>query len=107
MPISAPNSDRRLSEVLQTLQAQRGRLHPLGVRHLSVFGSTARREARDGSDVDLIVDLDPEREIDIFDLASIAAEVEKLLGRPVDLVRRAALKPHVAEQALRDEVRAF
>ena len=41
------------------------------------------------------------------DLASIAAEVESVLGRPVDLVHRAALKPHVAEQALKDEVHAF
>ena len=107
MPTPALTSDGRLSSVLRTLQAERDRLRPLGVRHLSVFGSTARREARDDSDVDLIIDLDSEREIDIFDLASIAAEVETLLGRPVDLVRRAALKPHVAEQALKDEVRAF
>lgn len=104
---TAPNADSRLSDVLRTLQSERDRLRPLGVRHVSVFGSTARHEARDDSDVDLIVDLDPDRVIDIFDLASIAAEVEALLGRPVDLVRRAALKPHVAEQALRDEIRAF
>ncbi len=103
----APNADSRLSDVLHILQAERDRLRPLGVRHVSVFGSTARREARDDSDVDLIVDLDPDREIDVFDLASIAAEVETLLGRPVDLVRRAALKPHVAAQALKDEIRAF
>ena len=107
MPTTAPNADSRLFSVLRTLQAERDRLRPLGVRHLSVFGSTARDEARDDSDVDLIVDLDPDRQIDIFDLASIAAEVEALLGRPVDLVRRGALKPHVAEQALKDEVRAF
>lgn len=107
MPTPVPTPDGRLSSVLRTLQAERERLYPLGVRHLSVFGSTARHEARDDSDVDLIVDLDPEREIDIFDLASIAAEVESLLGRPVDLVRRAALKPHVAAQALKDEIRAF
>jgi len=107
MPTTAPNANGRLSSVLRTLQAERDRLRPLGVRHLSVFGSTARDEARDDSDVDLIIDLDPDRQIDIFDLASIAAEVEAMLGRPVDLVRRGALKPHVAEQALKDEVRAF
>jgi len=101
------NTTRRLAGVLRVLQSEAQRFRNMGVQHLSVFGSTARGEDHLDSDVDLIVDLDPDRRLDIFDLAGIAAELEVLLGLPVDLVRRKSLKPHVAEQAQREEIRAF
>ncbi len=55
-----------------------------GATDVRVFGSVARGEARPDSDVDFLVRMEPGRSI--FDLAALVAELEALLGRPVDVV---------------------
>lgn len=101
------DGDRRLAGVMRVLQSSAARLRRLGVRHLSLFGSTARGMARPDSDVDLILELDSRRKIDLFDYAGIVGEIQKLLAQPVDVARRDKLKPHVVPEALRDEIRVF
>ncbi len=60
------------------------------VRRVALFGSYARGEQTPGSDVDILVDVDPEIGLDFVTLAE---RVEKILGIPVELVSRRALKP--------------
>ena len=60
-----------------------------GASRPRVFGSVARGTAGPGSDVDLLVDLEPGRTL--FDLAALRAELERLLGLPVDVVPSAGL----------------
>lgn len=71
------------------------------VQELSVFGSAARGEMRDDSDVDLLVVFEPEARIGwkFFDLE---LELERLFGRKVDLGEKSSLKPRVRPSALRD-----
>ena len=102
-----PGGDQRLASILRALQAGGPRLRRLGVRHLSLFGSTARGTARPDSDVDLMVELDPRRKLDLLDYAGIVGEIQKLLPQRVDVARRDKLKPHVAPAAFRDEVHVF
>ncbi|HTZ79935.1 MAG TPA: nucleotidyltransferase domain-containing protein [Stellaceae bacterium] len=104
---SAGGSDRRLADILRALYAGSPRLKRLGVRHLSLFGSTARGSARPDSDVDLLVELDPRRKLDLLDYAGIVGEIQKLLPQRVDVARRDRLKPHVTPAALRDEIHVF
>jgi predicted nucleotidyltransferase len=99
--------DRRLAAILRALQAKAETLRGLGVRHLSIFGSTARGTARPDSDVDLLIELDAERKIDLFDYAGIVGEIQRLIAHPVDVARRDKLKPEIVAEALRDEIRAF
>lgn len=99
--------DRGLATILRSLQAGAGALRRLGVRHLSLFGSTARGTARADSDIDLLVELDPRREIDLLDYAGIVGEIQALLPRRADVARRDKLKAEIATQALRDEIRVF
>ena len=89
------------------MQAGSPKLRRLGVRHLSLFGSMARGAAQPGSDVDLLLELDSRRKIDLLDYAGIVAAIQELLPQRVDVARRDKLKPHVAPQALRDEIRVF
>jgi predicted nucleotidyltransferase len=104
----APSAnDQRLADVIRALQASAEKLRRLGVRHLSIFGSTARGTARPDSDVDLLIDLDARREIDLFDYAGIVGEIQQVIAHPVDVARRDKLKPDVVAEALRDEIRAF
>ena len=100
-------NDQRLAAVIRALQASAEKLRRLGVRHLSIFGSTARGTARPDSDVDLLIELDARREIDLFDYAGIVGEIQQVIAHPVDVARRDKLKPDVVAEALRDEIRAF
>ncbi len=99
--------DARLSTILRALQADAARLRRLGVRGMSVFGSTARGEAGPDSDIDLLVELDTRRGIDLLDYAGIVAEIQKVVPQRVDVALKSRLKPHVAPEALRDEIRVF
>lgn len=60
------------------------------VRQLALFGSYARGDQQPGSDVDILVEVDPSIGLDFVTLAD---RIEKLLGLPVDLVSSRAVKP--------------
>jgi hypothetical protein len=70
------------------------------VSYLGVFGSWVRREQRDGSDLDLLVDFD--RPIGL-ELVALKDEIERRLNLPVDLVMRGSLRRRIGQQIL-DEV---
>ena len=70
--------------------------------NVRVFGSVARGEDNDNSDIDFLVDLEPGA--DLSDLAALDIDLEELLGRRVDIVPARLLKPHVAASALADAV---
>ena len=73
-----------------------------GARDIRIFGSTARGEARPGSDLDVLIELDPDR--GLFDLIGLKQNLEDLLGRRVDVVTVAALSPYIREEVLREAV---
>lgn len=72
-----------------------------GVRSLGVFGSWARSDARPDSDVDILVEFETTT---FRRYMGLKFHLEDLLGRRVDLVTRAALRPRLREQVL-SEVR--
>ena len=73
-----------------------------GARHVRVFGSVARGEADAQSDVDFLVELDPDRSL--LDLGGLQFELEALLGCPVDVVTERGLKARIRERVLREAV---
>jgi len=78
-------------QILRILHDQRlllGRRFP--IQRLALFGSWARGDAREDSDVDVMVEVDPSIGIGFVDLAD---ELERALGRHVDLVSRRAIRP--------------
>ncbi|MFT3974830.1 MAG: nucleotidyltransferase family protein [Amaricoccus sp.] len=66
-------------------------------RNARVFGSVVRGEDSEGSDFDLLVD--PTAETTLFDPGAIKAELEELLGLPVDV-----LTPHALPEQVRGTV---
>jgi predicted nucleotidyltransferase len=73
-----------------------------GARDVRVFGSVARGEERADSDVDFLVSLEPGRSL--LDLARLELRLERLLGRPVDVVTEAGLRPPIRATALREAI---
>jgi predicted nucleotidyltransferase len=69
-----------------------------GVRNIRVFGSVARGEARQSSDVDLLVEYVPGQ--GGFAFVQFCDEVEELLGRRVDVVTERSLPPRIRERVL-------
>ena len=96
-----------LQGVLETLKAHETELRQLGVRHAAVFGSVARGQARPESDIDILVDLDPELPISFFQYARLKLYIGGLLGGASDVVNRRKLKPLLRDNILREAVNVF
>jgi len=91
---------RRVSENAAALKA-------IGLKRVSLFGSTARGDADVQSDVDLAVTLDEEARIDLFRFAAMSEEVSRLLGAKVDMVVEPARNPRMQAEIDRDRVRVY
>ncbi|MCX7382901.1 MAG: nucleotidyltransferase family protein [Alphaproteobacteria bacterium] len=80
------------AEAIAVLQSHRTELQSLGVEHLYLFGSTARDQATQASDVDLFFDY-RRGELSLFGLMDIQERATALLGRKVDITTRDGLHP--------------
>jgi predicted nucleotidyltransferase len=78
-----------------------------GLSALFLFGSVARDEASDVSDIDLLFDLPADVRFSLFDQARIRNELADALHEGVDLVPVEALKPHVRARVEAEMVRVF
>ncbi|MGH7118774.1 MAG: nucleotidyltransferase family protein [Acetobacteraceae bacterium] len=94
-------------QVITTLRTHEGELRRAGIRHLSLFGSVARGEDRADSDVDLLVELDPEARIGLFALGALERRLAELVGRPVELLPEPVEKPRLKARIERDRRLAF
>ena len=96
-----------LNDVLQTLRTHESELRMLGVSHAAVFGSVARGEAIADSDIDVLVELDEDRSMGIFEYARLKLYINELLAGAGDVVNRRTLKPLLRDNILRDAIHAF
>jgi len=71
-----------------------------GARRVRVFGSFARGEERKDSDLDVLVDIEPGR--DLLDIVAIKQDLESLLGIRVDVVTERAVSPYIRDSVLRE-----
>jgi len=78
----------------------------MGGLHAAIFGSVARGDDRNDSDVDVMVDVDQAKIRGIFAMGRLQTSMEEWIGRPVDLARRDRLRPNVADEAERGAVHA-
>jgi uncharacterized protein len=93
----------RTSDLLLTLRPQiLAAAAANGARQLRVFGSVARGEDTDDSDVDFLVLLEPGRTL--LDLARLEISLEQLLGRRVDVVTEAGLLEPIRSRAIRESI---
>jgi predicted nucleotidyltransferase len=94
-------------QVIATLRAHEGELRQRGVQRAALFGSIARGEAIASSDIDIMIELDPEAPVDLFAYAGLKRYIAELFGESVDVVNRDALKPYLRRPTAADAVYAF
>jgi predicted nucleotidyltransferase len=88
-------------QLFDLLRRNASQLRGFGVKRFGLFGSFARGQQEDGSDVDVLIEFeDGRKSFDNF--ISLAFFLEDLLGRKVDLVTPESLSPHIGPHILRE-----
>lgn len=94
-------------DAIATLRRNESDLRARGIRHAAVFGSVARGDNRADSDLDILVEFEPEADGSVYDYMRLKDYVASLFEGPVDVIDREALKPHLRAPSARDAVYAF
>ena len=95
------------SEALETLRRSEQALRSRGVRRAALFGSVARGSNRADSDIDIMIEIDPDARLTVFDYVDLKEYIAGLFDEPVDVVNRDGLKSYVRPGATADAVYAF
>ncbi len=93
--------------VIATLRAHEQELRHRGVMHAALFGSIARNEAGPASDIDILVELEPDAPVGVFEDVQITQDLADLFPERVDVANCSSLKALVRPYAERDAVYAF
>jgi uncharacterized protein len=89
------------TEIFNLLEKNRGKIKNFGVKELGIFGSVARGEQTEKSDVDVLVELEKETFSAYMDLLFF---LEDLFESKVDLVMKDVIKPIIKEQILSETI---
>lgn len=94
-------------DVVAILRQSERALRERGVVHAALFGSVARGDNRRDSDVDIMIEIDPDAAMTVFDYVDLKEYIANLFDGPVDVVNREALKSHIAPAAMAHAICAF
>jgi uncharacterized protein len=92
---------------IATLRQYAPKMRALGIARLSLFGSMARGEAGSKSDVDLLVEVDPESHFTLFELLDLQDDLEALLGRPAHFAFASKLRPWLRDEILDEAISIY
>jgi uncharacterized protein len=96
-----------LDDVRRLIQFEKNVLHARGVTGLYVFGSVARGDTAETSDLDLMIDYDPGSGFNLFDLAALQNYLAERCGKVVDLVTRDSVHRRIRERVYKEAVRVL
>jgi uncharacterized protein len=97
----------RRDDVISRLKTAEPAIRALGAAHLLLFGSVARDEAGDGSDVDVFIDRDPSVPFGMMELTGLGFMLEEVLGTDVDVGTRGGLHPAIRASVEQTAIQVF
>jgi uncharacterized protein len=97
----------KAEDIVATLKRNEMALRALGVAHAALFGSRATGDARPESDIDIMIEIEPDAPVGVFEYVAIAQYIADLFPEPVDVANRSQLKPLVRPNAERSAIHAF
>ncbi len=96
------------NRIIAVLSEHADQIRARGVTRLALFGSAVRGEARPGSDIDLLIEVDRGRRFSLVEFVDLQDYLSHLLGRHADLTEAGALAgSRVETSALRDAIEIF
>lgn len=94
-----------LGSVIRVVQQHKKELsEKYGIKKIAIFGSFVRGQQREDSDIDILVEFRENSGLNLVDFIKIEMELEKILGRKVDLVEKGSLKPRIASHIFKEAV---
>ena len=94
-------------DIIDRLRQNERALRARGVVHAALFGSLARGDNGPDSDIDIMIDIEPEAHVSVYDYVGLKDYIANLFEGPVDVVNREGLKSYVRPAATADAVYAF
>lgn len=94
-------------QIIATLRAHEPHLRRRGVLHAALFGSIARADAKPNSDIDILIEIEPQAPVGLFEYVEITQYLADLFPNRVDIANRGKLKEFVRAGAERDAINAF
>jgi len=97
--------DITAEEIINILKEHKeGLKEKYGVKEIGVFGSYVRGEQKGSSDIDVLVEFEPDARISLLDFVGLENLISDLLGANVDLVEKSGLKPRIGKHILKEVV---
>ncbi len=94
-------------DIINRLRENEAALRARGVAHAALFGSQARGDARPDSDTDIMIEIDPDAPVGVWEYAGIKTYIAGLFEGSVDVVALEGFKPFIRPNAAADAVYAF
>lgn len=94
-------------DIIAKLRANAAAIKAEGVTKLAIFGSRARGDAREDSDLDVLIDVAPNSRFSLLNLSGVGLIVEDATGLKTQVSMRRSLDPHMAERIADDVIEVF
>ena len=94
-------------EIIEKLRAMEPDLRARGITRMQMFGSRARGDERPDSDLDLLIDIDPKRNLSLFDVTGMHLNLTEQLGIETYLIENEGLAPRFRDRIDDDLISVF